>query len=117
VPKQGRRGRWAKLCDGTGRRGPSPSTAGQSLSGRALEGGGGAGAGDELGFFVSPRIDSSRSLDALRNSRTPLPIALPISGSLPGPKTIRPTTSRMMSSGQPIGPISRRFLVDALERG
>ena len=34
----------------------------------------------------STRIDSSTSVDALRNSRIVLPSALPTSGSLPGPR-------------------------------
>ena len=52
--------------------GRSAVDAGQSGLGRSAAGGAAAGCSAEV-FFVSPRIDSSRSLDALRNSRTPTP--------------------------------------------
>ena len=55
-----------ELSTASGRRWP-----GQSVFGRSAAGG---AAGVEADcFFVSPRIDSSRSFDALRNSRTPRP--------------------------------------------
>ena len=58
---------------------------------------GGAGCG-----AVSVSIAAESALDAFLNSRKPLPTALPTSGSLDGPKTMRPTIKIRTNSGIPI---------------
>jgi len=68
-----------------------------------------SGAGEVFSAGEEVFSDSSGSLSvaesaacALRNSRKPLPIARPTSGSLLGPKTISPTIKITMNSPAPI---------------
>ena len=70
----------------------------------AIEGGTGVGRRGGSSIAISVSIERLRSLEARRNSESPLPIVRPISGRRRGPKMSRARTRMKRISGKPRDP-------------